>query len=470
MEKIRESVSCQEIDPAPPNRRGMSKTRGATLGTQAEEERIRMAIRHIGLICPEISGHLNPMTTLGRELLRRGYRVSLLGIPDGQAKAVSAGLEFIPIGAIDSPLGSRAKFVAELGKLHGRAALRFTIERFREAGILQLRDIPDAVRAAEIDGLLIDQVSAPAATVAEYLDVPYVTICNALAANYEDDVPPLVTSWPFRPTPLGRCRNRLGYAVLDHTLEPVRRLISDQRLAWGMSALPPGEPSYSPLAQIAQQPAVFDFPRKGLPPWFHYTGPFHDERSGDFIDFPYERLTGAPLIYASMGTLQNRQDRVFHTIAAACAGLPAQLALSLGNPHQTALPDLPGSPLVVPYAPQLELVKRSALVITHAGLNTVLETLSQGVPMVAIPITNDQPGVAARLAWLGAGQVVPLAGLHADRLRTVVQKALSDPRYRERARNVQRQFQALDGVRRAADIAEQALDTRQPVLRTGGPL
>lgn len=425
-----------------------------------------MAVRHIGLICPEISGHLNPMTTLGRELMRRGYRVSLLGILDGRAKAESAGLEFIPIGADDSPLGSRAKFVEELGKLHGRAALRFTIECFREAGILQLRDLPDAVRTAGIDGLLIDQVSAPAATVADYLDLPYVTMCNALAANYEDEVPPLVTSWQFRPTPLGRCRNRLGYAVLNHTLEPVRRLISDQRVAWGLSALPPGEPIYSPLAQIAQQPAVFDFPRKRLPPWFHYTGPFHDDSSGDPIDFPYERLTGIPLIYASMGTLQNRQDRVFTAIAAACEGLPAQLALSLGNPHQTVLPDLPGSPLVVPYAPQLELVKRSALVITHAGLNTVLETLSQGVPMVAIPITNDQPGVAARLSWLGAGQVVPLAGLRADPLRKAIQTVLTDPGYRQRARNLQKQFQALDGVRRAADIAEEALNARQPVFRT----
>ena len=94
------------------------------------------------------------------------------------------------------------------------------------------------------------------------------------------------------------------------------------------------------------------------------------------------------------------------------------------------------------------------MVITHAGLNTVLETLSQGVPMTAIPVANDQPGVAARLAWLGAGKVVPLAGLRADRLRTAVQSVLEEPRYRRRAADIQRQIQALDGVRRAADIAE----------------
>jgi zeaxanthin glucosyltransferase len=425
-----------------------------------------MAVRHIGLVCPEISGHLNPMTTLGRELLRRGYRVSVIGIPDARSKAEAASLEFIAIGENDAPLGSRAQFTAELGKLHGRAALTFTIERFRDSGRIQLRDIPDAIRAAGIDGLLIDQVSAVVGAVADHLDLPYVSICNALAANYDRDVPPLVTPWPFQPTPLGRMRNRLGYAVLDHTLKPINTLVNQQRAAWGLPLVPPGEPTFSSLAQIAQQPAVFDFPRNRLPACFHYTGPFHDDRSGDAIDFPYERLTGAPLIYASMGTLQNRQDYVFTAIAAACEGLPAQLVVSLGNPRQATLPDLPGNPLVVPYAPQLELVKRSALVITHAGLNTVLETLSQGVPMVAIPVTNDQPGVAARLAWLGAGKIVPLNGLRADRLRKAVQEVLTELRYRERAVDVQRQIHGLDGVRRAADITEQALNTRQPILRS----
>ena len=424
-----------------------------------------MAVRHIGLICPEISGHLNPMTTLGRELLRRGYRVTLVGILDGRTKAEEAGLEFIPISVADAPLGSRAQFTADLGKLQGRAALQFTIDRFRETGRLQLRDGPDAIRNAGIDGLLIDQVSGIAGTVADHLNLPYVTICNALAANYDRDVPPLVTPWTFQPTPLGRLRNRLGYALLDHTLKSINLLVNRQRMEWGLPPNPPGELTFSTLAQIAQQPAVFDFPRRGLPACFHYSGPFHDDRSGDPIDFPYERLTGAPLIYASMGTLQNQQREVFTAIAAACEGLPAQLVVSLGNPQQTKVPDLPGNPVVVPYAPQLELVKRSALVITHAGLNTVLETLSQGVPMTAIPVTNDQPGVGARVAWLGAGQIVPLAGLTANRLRKAIQQVLTEPCFRERAKEVQNQIQALDGVRLAADIAEQALNSRQPVLR-----
>jgi UDP:flavonoid glycosyltransferase YjiC (YdhE family) len=119
-----------------------------------------------------------------------------------------------------------------------------------------------------------------------------------------------------------------------------------------------------------------------------------------------------------MGTLQNRQQNVFYTIAEACAGLDAQLVISLGGSGSPdSLTGLPGSPLVVGYAPQLELLQKAALTITHAGLNTTLESLTNAVPMVAIPVANDQPGVAARIAWTGAGEVVPFARLSVPKLR-----------------------------------------------------
>lgn len=109
-------------------------------------------------------------------------------------------------------------------------------------------------------------------------------------------------------------------------------------------------------------------------------------------------MTGQPLIYASLGTLQNRLQYVFQYIAQACVGLDAQLIISLGGGiSPESIPELPGSPLVVGYAPQLELLQKASLVITHAGLNTTIESLSHGVPMVAIPISLDQPGVAARI-------------------------------------------------------------------------
>src|SRR5213078_2466127 len=98
------------------------------------------------------------------------------------------------------------------------------------------------------------------------------------------------------------------------------------------------------------------------------------------------------------------------------------------------------------FAPQLELLARASLTITHAGLNTALETLAAGVPAVAIPVGNDQPGVAARLKSVGAGEILPVGRLRADRLRPLVQDVLSNTIYRERAQAIQSEIRKLDGV------------------------
>lgn len=183
------------------------------------------------------------------------------------------------------------------------------------------------------------------------------------------------------------------------------------------------------------------------------------------MPFPWEALNGRPLIYASLGTIQNQQLEVFARIAEACSHLDAQLVIALGGGSSaSALPPLPGAPLVVDFAPQLELLQRAALTITHAGLNTVLESLSCAVPMVAIPIANDQPGVAARIAWTGTGAVVPLRRLSEPRLRRAIDQVWNDPACRANAQRLQQAIARAGGVGRAADIVEQVIRSGRPVM------
>jgi len=423
---------------------------------------------HLGLLCPELTGHLNPLTTLGRELQRRGHTVTVVSRPDGERKARAAGLDFSPIGEREFPIGSVARTSAELGRLSGLKAVKFTAELLRQSTMTVLRDAPAVVSAGKIEALLVDQVTPAGNTVAEMLGLPHITVCNALAMNPDPLVPPGVMPWKFRHGFLARLRNAFGHAVLRWLARPIVREINQHRAKNGLSPLQRGFDEGSRLAQIAQQPAFFDYPRCALPDCFHYTGPWHDEKSGGSIPFPWEKLDGRPLIYASMGTLQNRLHAIFGAIAAACEGLPAQLVMSLGSADQKLAGDLPGNPIVVPFAPQLELLQRAAVSITHAGLNTALESLSFGVPMVAIPITNDQPAVASRLEWLGVAEVVPSGKLTPARLRPAIERVLNNPSYREKARTFQKQIAQETGVQRAADIVEQAVTTREPVLRKVG--
>lgn len=421
---------------------------------------------HLGLICPELSGHLNPMTTLGREFKRRGHRVTVIARPDARAKTESAGLEFAGVGEKEFPVGSLVRTTAQLGRLGGFSAIRFTAELLRQAAVTILEQASGAIERAGIDGLLVDQVTPAGDTVAEMLNLPFVSVCNALALNPDPALPPAVTSWRYRRGSIWRARNALGDAVFRWAAKPILREVNARRIRHGLPRLVSRFSQSACLAQIAQQPAFFDYPRERLAATFHYTGPWHAIESGDKLDFPWEILDGRPLIYASMGTLQNRQGPIFEAIASACAELDAQLVLSLGSRDQRLEVNLAGAPVVVAFAPQLELLRRAAVAITHAGLNTALESLAQGVPMVAIPITNDQPGVASRLEWLGVAKVVPPTRLTVPRLRASVRSILSERHYRARAQQWKAEIGRADGLKLAADIVERAIETRQPVLRT----
>jgi UDP:flavonoid glycosyltransferase YjiC (YdhE family) len=103
-------------------------------------------------------------------------------------------------------------------------------------------------------------------------------------------------------------------------------------------------------------------------------------------------------------------------------------------------------------------------------MNTTLECLTNGVPMVAIPITHDQPGVAARIAWTGAGELVPLSRLSVPRLRGAIQRVLTQDSYKKNAIRLQEAIRQAGGVSRAVDIIEQAVSTGKPVLAQEGIL
>lgn len=421
---------------------------------------------HFGVLIPGALGHLNPASCLGRELQARGHRVTVFQVLDLQDAVCRTGLEYQAIGKDQFPRGSYNDYIAHLGTLKGLAALRYTIGFFAYRSRMLFAEGPNLIRGLGIDLLLVDEVEPAGAILAQHLRLPYVTMSNALTVYRGRNIPPVFTAWGFSRTYLATIRNTMGYLLQRLLANKWLHALNLQRSEWRLPPYRGPEDFISHLAHLTQQPSCFDFPREDLPPHFHYTGPWHDKRVRPPVPFPFEHLDGRPLIYASMGTLQNQIKQVFREIAQACEGLNAQLVISLGggaSPEQVA--PLPGNPLVVDYAPQLELLSRAALTITHAGLNTVLESLSSGVPMVAIPVGNDQPAVAARLKWLGAGELLPLKRLRADRLRTLVKKVLEQEQYRLQARRLMLEIKRTDGVGIAADLIEQVLREQRPVLR-----
>jgi MGT family glycosyltransferase len=404
----------------------------------------------LGFICLNLPGHLNPMTALARHLQDRGHEVVFL------YSSGAAGLPFVPGLEEDYINQSRP----QVSKMEGEDALQFSVRILLDQTEAILKSLPAVVQANGVDALIIDTVQFYAELGAMQLGIPYIHVSNALHFDFSGYTPLGIYGWPHQTTPPALARNREGVEKFASLLAAANAGIRAQAKRAGLKIdWETPHSTLSPLASITQTPKAFDFENPHWPSQFHHTGPFHDGKGRENLDFPWERLTGEPLVYASMGTILNGRLDVFRTIVAALAkhrGL--QLVLSVGDqvdPEQIGR--VPNNAVIVKRAPQLELLKRASVSITHAGLNTVLESLAQGVPQVAIPVTYDQPGVAARIAHRQTGVVTSLDKLTADHLATLLNEVLHDPIYRDNARKLQKAIAEANGLSVAADLVEECL-------------
>ena len=402
------------------------------------------------------------MTALARRLESRGHEVICIGIPDAARGVLAAGLRFEEYCGRQFPLGSYTQRAAELSRLTGDAGIAYTFQWISDGCRAELDETPGVLQRLQVDGLVVDQVHPGVSAAAMGMGVPFVNVSCTPLTDLSGVTPLWLFPWPHEDSEAARERNRRGVAGFLKVIGGYQTMMLEFLESKGIH--PDTSDVYwrgSKLAYLSQIPAAFDFPGDHHPAHFHRTGPFHDGVGREPVAFPWERLTGAPLIYASMGTLQNGQADTFRAILAATERPGYQVVLSVGMntaPEDLALarPDT----VVVQRAPQLELLKLATLCVTHAGMNTTLEALAQGVPLVAIPITNDQPGVAARILASGTGLFLPLAQLNAEALRRLVDEVLGKPSYRERARAMQVAIAEVDGLGMAAGLIESAFGAK----------
>jgi UDP:flavonoid glycosyltransferase YjiC (YdhE family) len=177
-------------------------------------------------------------------------------------------------------------------------------------------------------------------TVAEHLGLPFVSIAFCHPLIKDDRIQPFCFGWSAGQDPLSRLRNRLGMRLLSRVASPIYAR-QQQRKAWNLKPLTHSTDALSPLAQITQLPQALEFATASKPSNLHYTGPFLDNQQRPPVPFPWHRLDGRPLVYASLGTLprwRTRSSPPRHSWMQQVNGLEAAADIIEDTPEDQATP------------------------------------------------------------------------------------------------------------------------------------
>ncbi|SPF48705.1 Glycosyltransferase, MGT family [Candidatus Desulfosporosinus infrequens] len=162
------------------------------------------------------------------------------------------------------------------------------------------------------------------------------------------------------------------------------------------------------------------------------------------------------LIYISLGTISSNDALDFYRVCFDALGnTEYSIVLSIGRQTKIeTLGPIPSNFMVKPYVPQIDLLQKTKLFITHGGMNSTSEALYYSVPLIVIPTGKDQPAIAQRVSELGAGVRLSMDGLTSTQLRDAVSAVFSNESYRRKAAEIGQSFQDASGYKQAVDEIE----------------
>jgi MGT family glycosyltransferase len=380
-----------------------------------------------------LHGHTNPSLPLVRALVERGDDVVYFSSEAFAAKIQQAGAQYRPY---------RNAFLADPRQLADRTdtipwlLMRTTAE--------VLGDELDAFRAERPDYVISDSVAPWGQWVGQLLDVPVVTSVSTFVVNRQ--VLAFAASHRTRPRSARLLVSKLWHVSKATRLR--RRLRREHgvngtsilRLLFGSSDLN--------IVYTSRyfQPCADSFDER-----FLFIGPSIGSRT-ESADLPWDEALQRDVIYVSLGTLFNADPSFYRNCFEAFGNEKAQVVMSIGTATTAAsLGSPPANIVVKPWVPQLDVLRRASVFVSHGGMNSVSESLYHGVPLVVVPQMGEQEIVAKRVEGLGAGLCLAKKDVTADRLRQSVNRVLGDDRFRAQAAAVRRSFDAAGGVARGAD-------------------
>jgi MGT family glycosyltransferase len=388
----------------------------------------------IVVLTPPAHGHLNPILPVVRELVQRGEQVICYNTDEfrPQIERTGAGFRAYPATDLTSAEISRVlqngNIAAVTGLILGATEqlLPFVLDELA-------REAPDLV--------IFDAVALWGKMAATQLRLRGAAsiglfVMDERQLNARDLLRVL----------------RLALPKLPGILSARRRLVRRYGKAY---------PSAGPLFPMRDRLNIVYTARELQPDTaiidetFRFVGPSIDPRSrGE--DGLFEGLGQEPVVYISLGTIHSTHTAFFRACFEAFADHRGQFVLSAGKQTDiSGLGPIPANFIVRPTVPQLYVLQRADVFITHGGMNSIHEGLYYGVPLILIPHQLEQLFNARCVAARGAGLIIDDYLRHrsiaAAALRQALDTVVSEPSYRGAAMELQQSLRATGGYRQAAN-------------------
>lgn len=381
-------------------------------------------------------GHVHPLLGPAQWLRRLGHDVGWLCLPEAPGLISRSGIEPVSMALPPVPPGgaliTSGPALAELVRDNDRL-LPWIRALLIDAVPALVEPTREVFRAWRADLVVTDPMMYQGLIAAHLEGLPYACVSSSLN--------------PITPPDLDVPHNR-NMAALDRARKGLFR-------DYGMDMAFRVADALSPYVNIVFSTPYYAGPGLDIPPHTHLVGPsFPPDGRMEDVPFPWDELGGRPVVYLSFGSQISHQPEIFRKTCAVASELDVQVVLVAGElAHADFASQIPPNVVLTAFAPQLEVLKRATLTITHGGANTVMESLAAGVPLLISPVCNDQTIQAWFLERAGAGMSLDLLAAPIGEIHDALQSLLSpDHPARDRAQAIAADYAAHDGAREAARL------------------
>ncbi|GAC1642768.1 MAG: glycosyltransferase [Herpetosiphon sp.] len=390
------------------------------------------------------AGHFNPTLAVVKELVRQGDQITYFVSSEHQVAVEATGATFRPT---DPPArcGGRPRNVLDM--------LRLTpiVDRL----------LPQ-VRAESADYVLYDSMCVWGRVLAEILQIPRVRFCATHAFSQSTFTPfdvilggGLITHGMFDRglIPPGRFSKDAIAAGLFAVVQSKLNQVSAQ---YGIAHFTPQELFTRPeMLNIVFVPKAFQLASATFDDTFKFVGPSMERQEDGISDFPFASLLelGRPIMYISLGTMANNNAAFYRQCFAAFRNIAeVQVVMAIGKHVDVSrLGPIPANFTVRPTVPQLKLLEHVSMFITHGGMNSTMEALYYGIPLIVVPHMGEQTLTAKQVVDLGLGiTLVNGTRSKAVELEQAVLAIQQNVGYSRQAHALQRQVRDAGGYQRAA--------------------